>query len=72
MSIALRDADVMELNIADLTPFTNYTVFVEASTVDYGEMSDEVTVVTLEDGKESVCWYDKICWKGLRVGGMQI
>lgn len=40
-----------ELTITGLTPFTNYTVFVEGVTVDVGDKSLEVTVVTLQDGK---------------------
>lgn len=42
-----------ELVIPGLTPFTNYTVFVEGVTVDVGDRSVEVTVVTLEDGKRT-------------------
>ena len=30
-------ADAMGLNIIGFTPFTEYTVFVQARTVDYGE-----------------------------------
>ena len=42
-----------ELAIPSLTPFTNYTVFVEGVTVDVGDRSVQVTVVTLEDGKRT-------------------
>ena len=43
--------DQLSLDIPSLTPFTNYTVYVEAETVAaVGEKSDDATVVTLEDG----------------------
>ena len=43
--------DQLSLDILSLTPFTNYTVYVEAETVAaVGEKSDDTTVVTLEDG----------------------
>ena len=45
--------DETELVIPGLTPFTNYTVFVEGVTVDVGDKSVEVTVVTSEDGKRT-------------------
>ena len=43
-----------ELNIIGLTPYTDYSVYVEAVTVEVGDQSDTVTVVTLEDGEEGV------------------
>lgn len=44
------DGNNTELVISNLTPFTNYTVFVEGSTVDIGDKSVEEMVVTLQDG----------------------
>ena len=40
----------LSLDIPGLTPFTSYTVYVEAVTVATGDKSDDITVVTLEDG----------------------
>ena len=51
MQMPVQGADEMGFNITGLTPFTEYMVSVQARTVDYGERSDEVTVVTLEDGE---------------------
>ena len=51
MQTATTDGDTTELNITGLTPFTNYTVYVEGVTVETGDMSESVTVVTLEDGE---------------------
>ena len=51
MPTATTDGDTTELNITGLTPFTNYTVYVEGVTVETGDMSESVTVVTLEDGE---------------------
>ena len=45
-----RTTDQLSLDITDLTPFTNYTVYLEAETVAVGERSPDITVVTLEDG----------------------
>ena len=45
-----RTTDQLSLNITDLTPFTNYTVYVKAETVAVGERSPDITVLTLEDG----------------------
>ncbi len=36
--------------LTSLNKFTNYTIIVEAFTVIIGVMSDEVTVMTSEDG----------------------
>ena len=42
--------------IEDLMKYTNYTVFVQASTsVGIGDSSDVVTVVTDEDGEQYTC-----------------
>ena len=45
-----RTTDQLSLDITGLTPFTNYTVYVEAVTVAVGERSPDITVLTLEDG----------------------
>ena len=37
--------------ITGLTPFTNYTVYVEGVTIEIGDRSEDVTVVTLMDGE---------------------
>ena len=39
-------------DITGLTPFTNYTVYVEGVTIAVGEKSADVSVMTLEDGKK--------------------
>ena len=44
------NASALQFNISDLTPFTNYTIFVAAVTVDVGNESDLATVVTDEAG----------------------
>ena len=43
--------DVTEFNITDLIPFTSYTLYVEGVTVEIGDKSDDVMVMTLEDGE---------------------
>ena len=46
------DRDETELDITGLTPFTNYTLYVEGVTVEIGDSSADVMVMTLEDGEE--------------------
>ena len=43
--------DVTKLNINGLRPFTNYTLYVEGVTVETGNKSANVIVISLEDGK---------------------
>ena len=43
--------DDINITIATLAPFTNYTITVVAVTVAEGNASDPVTVRTVEDGK---------------------
>ena len=43
--------DVTELNINGLRPFTSYTLYVEGVTVEIGDKSADVIVMTLEDGE---------------------
>jgi hypothetical protein len=47
--VITTDGDVTELNITGLIPFTNYTLYVEGVTVDIGDKSADVIVMTLED-----------------------
>ena len=57
--------DVTVLNITGLTPFTNYTVYVEGVTVEIGDKSDNVIVMTLEDGEGvNVVVYVYLCIYG--------
>ena len=55
--------DVTELNITGLIPFTNYTLYVEGVTLETGDKSADVIVMTLEDGEsEGVeCVYVHVC-----------
>ena len=42
---------VTELNITGLCPFINYTLYVEGVTVEIGDKSANVIVITLEDAE---------------------
>ena len=53
--------DVTELNITGLRPFTSYTLYVEGVTVEIGDMSAFVVVVTLEDGERGIVWSVCVC-----------
>ena len=44
--------DATEFNITGLIPFTSYTLFVEGVTVEIGNKSGEMIVMTLEDGEQ--------------------
>ena len=51
-----EDGSATSTVIRDLMKYTNYTVFVQASTsVGIGDSSDVVTVVTDEDGEQYTC-----------------
>ena len=53
--------DVTELEITGLTPFTSYTLYVEGVTVEIGDKSPNVMVVTLEDGEGVMAWDVCMC-----------
>ena len=53
--------DATELEITGLTPFTNYTLYVEGVTVEIGDKSDDVMVMTLEDGEGGVMVVECVC-----------
>ena len=45
------EANVLFLDITDLIPHTQYTVYVEANTTEFGDKSNNVNVTTAQTGE---------------------